>query len=133
MNKCASCKSFYEPTQKPNGKYYKSCYKCLLKSKNKNKENTEDEPIKTEEPINTEEEPIKTDNNIIDEYKNIINIKNDIIEKLNKDIKNLNHIVNDYKKTLSQQQQQQPQQPQQPQQNKTDNRLEEMIKSLMKY
>jgi hypothetical protein len=98
MNKCASCKSFYEPIQKPNGKYYKSCNRCLLKSnasrgqrpkKIDNIENIE-EPIENiEEPIENIEEPIKTNNDIIDEYLNIIKFKNSIIEKLTTDNKNL--------------------------------------------
>lgn len=132
MNKCASCKSFYEPIQKPNGKYYKSCNRCLLKSQN-NREKIEkidktidniDNTIEKIEKIDN----IETNNNIIDEYLNIIKIKDSIIEKLTTDNKNLNNIVNDYKMTLSQQQQQpQPQKP-----NINDDRLNEMIKIMMK-
>ena len=33
MIKCASCRRYFEPSQKSNGEYYKSCYKCLDKSK----------------------------------------------------------------------------------------------------
>ena len=128
MNKCASCKSFYEPTQKPNGKYYKSCNRCLLKSKRKidNIDNTTDN---TDNRDNTTDNTDNRDNtdNTIDEYLNIIKIKDSIIEKLTTDNKNLNIIVNDYKITLSQQQPQQPQKP-----NINDDRLNEMIKIMMK-
>lgn len=140
MNKCASCKSFYEPIQKANGKYYKCCNRCLLKSKKKidNIENTIDNIDNTIENIentienientnNTIENIDNTNNNIIDEYLNIIRLKDSIIEKLTTDNKNLNNIVNDYKMTLSQTQQQQPQKP-----NINDDRLNEMIKQLMK-
>lgn len=145
MNKCASCKSFYEPIQKPNGKYYKCCNRCLLKSnasrgqRPKKIDNIE-EPIENieniEKPIeNIEkltEEPIKTNNDIIDEYLNIIKFKNSIIEKLTIDNKNLNNIINDYKETLSQQQQPQQQQTTTKPNIKNDDRLEEMIKQMMK-
>jgi hypothetical protein len=131
MNKCASCNSYYEPTQKPNGKYYKCCNRCLLKSKKKI-DNTIDNIDNIEKPIenidNTIENienTIETNNNIIDEYLNIIKFKNSIIEKLTIDNKNLNNIVNDYKITLSQQQTQQK-----PNIN-NDERLNEMIKQLM--
>lgn len=122
MNKCASCKSFYEPILKPNGKYYKSCNRCLLKSKKKidNIDNTIDN-------IDDTTDNIETNNNMIDEYLNIIKIKDSIIEKLTIDNKNLNNIVNDYKITLSQQQPQQPQKP-----NINDDRLNEMIKIMMR-
>ena len=131
MNKCASCKSFYKPTQKPNGKYYKSCNRCLLKSKKKidNIDNTIeniDNIDNTIENIDNTIENIENTNNIIDEYLNIIRLKDSIIEKLTTDNKNLNNIVNDYKITLSQQQQ--PQKPN----IKNDERLDEMIKQLMK-
>jgi hypothetical protein len=137
MNKCSSCKTFYEPIQKPNGTYYKCCNRCLLKSKKKI--DNIDEPIKTEEPIKTDE-PIKTNNDIIDEYLNIIKFKNSIIEKLTNDniklmndINNLNNIINDYKETLSQQQQPQQPPPQQQQQpNINNDRLQEMINQMMK-
>lgn len=132
MNKCSACKSFYEPIQKPNGKYYKSCNRCLLKSQN-NREKIEKIDKTIDNIDNTIEkiekiEKIETNNNIIDEYLNIIKIKDSIIEKLTTDNKNLNNIVNDYKMTLSQQQQQpQPQKP-----NINDDRLNEMIKQLMR-
>ena len=165
MNKCASCKSFYEPILKPNGKYYKSCNRCLLKSKKKidnidntidnidnidntiekidniqkNRENREiDNTLEKIDNIqkNRENREIdNTNNNIIDEYLNIIKIKDSIIEKLTTDNKNLNIIVNDYKITLSQQQQ--TQQTQQTQQIttkadiKNDDRLNDFIKQLM--
>ena len=148
MNKCASCKSFYEPIQKPNGKYYKSCNRCLLKSQNnrekidniqKNRENRENREIDNtidniDNTIENIDNTIETNNNIIDEYLNIIKIKDSIIEKLTTDYKNLNIIVNDYKITLSQQQQQQQQQQQttiKPNIKNDDDRLNEMIKQLM--
>ena len=133
MNKCSACKSFYEPIQKANGKYYKCCNRCLLKSKKKidNIDNTIENIDNTIDNIentnNTIENIDNTNNNIIDEYLNIIRLKDSIIEKLTTDNKNLNNIVNDYKMTLSQTQQQQPQKP-----NINDDRLNEMIKQLMK-
>lgn len=133
MNKCASCKSFYEPIQKANGKYYKCCNRCLLKSKKKidNIDNTIENIENTIENIentnNTIENIDNTNNNIIDEYLNIIRLKDSIIEKLTTDNKNLNNIVNDYKMTLSQTQQQTTKP-----NIKNDVRLEEMIKQLMK-
>lgn len=147
MNKCSACKSFYEPIQKANGKYYKCCNRCLLKSnasrgqrpkKIDNIDNTIDNIENTIDNIdniienientnNTIENIDNTNNNIIDEYLNIIRLKDSIIEKLTTDNKNLNNIVNDYKMTLSQTQQQQPQKP-----NINDDRLNEMIKIMMK-
>jgi hypothetical protein len=158
-NKCASCKSFYEPIQKPNGKYYKSCNRCLKKSQtNREKiekidntiDNTNDDittdtindETKTTDNIitnnNDNNDTINIDNNdniitinddIIDEYLNIIKFKNSIIEKLTTDNKNLNNIVNNYKETLSQQQQQQPTTKPNI---KNDDRLEQMLKIMMK-
>ena len=135
MNKCASCKSYYEPIQKPNGKYYKSCERCLLKStasrsqrQKKNIDNIDniDNTIDNNDIDNTID-----NNDIIDEYLNIIKMKNVIIEKLTTDNKNLNIIVNDYKTLLQQQPQQQQQQPQQNPNIKNDEKLEAMIKQLM--
>lgn len=133
MNKCASCNSYYEPTQKPNGKYYKSCNRCLLKSnasrgqRPKKIDNIEKPIENIDNTIETNNNTIETNNNIIDEYLNIIKFKNSIIEKLTTDNKNLNNIVNDYKITLSQQQTQ----PQQKPNINNDERLNEMIKQLM--
>lgn len=128
MNKCSACKSFYEPIQKANGKYYKCCNRCLLKSKKKidnTIENIENTIENIENTKDTIENIDNTNNNIIDEYLNIIRLKDSIIEKLTTDNKNLNNIVNDYKMTLTQQQPQ-PQKP-----NINDDRLNEMIKQLM--
>jgi hypothetical protein len=156
MNKCSSCKTFYEPIQKPNGEYYKCCNRWLLQSKEKidnidntienientnniidNIDNTIDNIDNTidniDNTIENIEEPIKTNNDIIDEYLNIFKFKNSIIEKLTIDNKNLNNIVNDYKETLSQQQEQQPQQQQTTTKpNINNDRLEKMIKIMMK-
>ena len=134
INKCGSCKSFFEPIKKPNGKYYKSCNRCLLKSKKKidNIDNTIDNIDNTIDNTNNTIDNIETNNDIIDNYLNIIKIKNSIIEKLTTDNKNLNNIVNDYKMTLSQTQQTQQQITTKPNIKNNDDRLDDFIKQLMK-
>ena len=106
-HKCGSCRSFFKPTIKTNGKYYKSCDKCKLKSKNERKtkhitdnDMDNDNETKTKHLTDIDDDNIQnqnTDDIITDdfidtnnEYLNIIKLKNNIIENITNDNIKLN-------------------------------------------